>query len=292
LFPDARYKCTNKTKATHCLVIMRSTPTNYMAAFVFMATALGQTAPPSTGYQMGGPVRYPDSSEGPWVDVIMPMTITQCEPVLIYYNVSAWTGAGPIRLYLQTPTIESPNFLYLEFPYGSVGYLQWICNIPGGQGFIASVEPLYIEPDQYFLVEVGSSSACLGHLEPSYDTHLQYSTTEFDVYTTESFSSINFTTVWAGFHIPYAFAILLRIVQLNLIRSTTSYPTGSFSTILLNSASYPTGTFSTTTARCDFFFTDTHHTYLLPIAHPHHLAKNHMLLSLLVAQLAQSSSSY
>jgi hypothetical protein len=196
---------------THAWAIMRSTPTIHMAAFVFMATTLGQPAPPTTGYQLGGPVLIgseSSGSEGPWVDVIMPFTVAQCEPVPIYYNMTAWTKGGAIKLYFSTPTLlvsDNQGILYIEFPSGSIGYYEWICNIPASEGFVVNVEPLYIEPDQYYLVQPGSSSACLGPLTVTYGPYLQYATAEFASYTTQSFPS--FTTLWAPVHIPYVFAI-------------------------------------------------------------------------------------
>jgi len=89
--------------------------------------------------------------------MIFPLSIVQCEPVLIYYD-NPTTDHSFVFLY----TPDRDLFLTLAFPPG-VGYLDWICNIPAGYAFTA-----YSLVYQNFTVQLGSSSACLGDITTTY----------------------------------------------------------------------------------------------------------------------------
>jgi hypothetical protein len=147
---------------------------------------LGQ-APPSEGYQLGDP----GNPDAPLFDIIMPLTVAQCETVLIYYNNTAWNAAngGPLYLLLSNPSIMPDTaFIAIQFPSSDVGYLSWICNIPAGEYFIADAVSDTIQPRACatFVVQSGSSSACLRPLT-TYTSLLQYDTAVFASYTKASY---------------------------------------------------------------------------------------------------------
>jgi hypothetical protein len=171
---------------------MRSALTTFMAVLATTITAtLGQAVPPpSEGYQLGGPVN-PSDPGGPSFDIIMPLTVTQCDPVLIYYNITAWNAAngGPLDLLLSNPSLTSDfAFVTIQLPSSDIGYLTWTCNIPAGENFYASAVSPVSETLAYatFTVKSGSSSACLGPLT-TYTSMLQYDTTVFASYTAASY---------------------------------------------------------------------------------------------------------
>jgi len=113
---------------------------------VFLAAILpilAQVTRPTEGYEITNvPNNY---------DIIFPLSIVQCEPVLIYYNN---IGTDWISVDLHAP--DGGYILQLDFPPG-VGYLDWICNIPSGHTLYALASL-----SQTFTVQPGSSSACFG----------------------------------------------------------------------------------------------------------------------------------
>jgi len=117
------------------------------------------------------------------VDIIFPVSIVQCEPVLIYYNI---TDTDQIGVGFFTPDLYSYSFLRLYFPVG-VGYLDWICDIPAGYTFTA-----FCDFEQTFTVQPGSSSACLGDITTAY-SYVSYLSTYFQSYTQHTHSG-SFTT--------------------------------------------------------------------------------------------------
>ena len=128
-----------------------------------VVTLLAQPSPPSEAVQLGDPETD--------LDLRMPLTVVQCEPVFIYYNKpqrSLWD------MWMYTPNYT--RFLVMEIPIG-IGYLEWICNIPAGYGFIA-----YVFHDRYYVVQPGSSSSCLGDITATYG-HVAYATPVFQSFT-------------------------------------------------------------------------------------------------------------
>src|SRR5580704_12484463 len=96
-------------------------PLIFISLFVFITQ--GQILPldislPTEGYNLCAPTFA--------CELIMPSTVAQCEPVLIYYNI---TEPG-IYVDLLTPD-TGIIFLFLYTPLG-IGYLEWICDIPAG----------------------------------------------------------------------------------------------------------------------------------------------------------------
>jgi hypothetical protein len=116
---------------------------------------------------------------------------------------------------------EERHFVSLLIPSG-IGYLQWICNIATGHGFIASS---YFE--YYVVVQRGSSSSCLHNVTTTY-SYASYSTTDFEAYTRNppSASPTQLSekrAKWVYFIPPLS--------RVSLFASVTAFPTGSFSTI-------------------------------------------------------------
>jgi hypothetical protein len=148
---------------------------SFFARVIFLAIlaeiVLGQPSPPAQGIQLW----LVDRSLG--VDARFPLTVTQCEPVFIYYNntysIAASDTFGGVAL---NPAFHLPYFLIFYFPPG-VGYIEWICNIPAGYSFWVRANlnyPIVVQP--------GSSSFCLRDITTTY-RHATYSTAYFQSYT-------------------------------------------------------------------------------------------------------------
>jgi hypothetical protein len=86
---------------------------------------LAQPSPPSQGIQIGNP------DLGAW-DIRFSLTVTQCEPVPIYYN----TTTAEYAIFFNYGTPDTNTFLSIPIPIGA-GYIEWICNVPAGYGFYA-----------------------------------------------------------------------------------------------------------------------------------------------------------
>jgi hypothetical protein len=118
-------------------------------------TALGLTLRLSVQQQSVG-ISYHDPFE-PY-SVILPTTVAQCEPALIYYNITSAYISAPLI------TIESPDGLLvmdlfsLPDSQGS-GYVQWICNLPAGSVFQIYLGVIY---SAWYTVQPGSDSSCIG----------------------------------------------------------------------------------------------------------------------------------
>ena len=124
-------------------------------------TVLTQPSPPTEGIQLS--TAY---------DVRFPLTVAQCERVLIFHNTTDTYG---LNIYSHI----SGSFQVvtrLSIPVG-IGYLEWICNIPAGYGF--RVEGWY---ERFLVVQPGSSSSCLRALTTTY-SYASYATTAFQSYT-------------------------------------------------------------------------------------------------------------
>ena len=133
-----------------------------LAVFLAIFTVFAQPSPPMQGIQLG------NLSLG--IDFRFPETVAQCEPVLIYCD----TIRDGYSLYLLTP--DRHVFLRVPIPTGT-RYIEWVCDIPAGYGFIASYYSQH-----GFVVRSGSSSSCLRNITTSY-AYAVYDTTVFQSYT-------------------------------------------------------------------------------------------------------------
>ena len=152
--------------------------TMHLALAIFAVTlgawaVLGQPSP-SQGLQLNG-----GNGGGPF-DTIWPLTATQCEPFLIYFD-STGSDFATVNVIFTPDGTALATFL---FPARTNAYLDWICNIPAGQTFYASFPPTQI----YYTVQSGPISACLGALSTTY-SNLFFSTGVFQTYTSHPYSS-------------------------------------------------------------------------------------------------------
>jgi hypothetical protein len=129
-----------------------------VAVVAFFARAQEQIEPPADGYQL--------SSGEPGDSIIIPMSVAQCEPFFIFYNLT--TASSPFNyIYFF---MDGGTFLTLTVP-SNAGYLEWICNIPVGEKFYAG--------GLLYTVQPGSSSACLGDLTTTYSLAVYNTTGSF-----------------------------------------------------------------------------------------------------------------
>jgi len=126
----------------------------------------------------------------------MSLSLTQCEPVLIFYD-SERTDLLP--LFFSTPDNVEIGTVWV--PKGS-GYLDWVCIIPAGQSFLLAVDVQYY----YYTVQPGPSSACLGSTDAQHK--LTYKPSVYSTYTSHSYTA-NAATTWILTIPLYAFANLL-----------------------------------------------------------------------------------
>ena len=190
---------------------------------ILVLVAFAQPSPPAEGIQIGTP-------EVGW-DIRFPLTITQCEPVFIYYN-NTWrtdVGIGFVTLDAHV-TVDGqiiPVLLIIgPFPLG-VGYFEWICNIPAGLAFYATAGMSYP-----IVVQSGPISSCLGVMTTT-NSLVAYETTNFVTFT----ASRPITTPTTLFFDPSYLATYVRSLLLLLspdtypARSTVPFPTGAFPTL-------------------------------------------------------------
>jgi hypothetical protein len=111
-------------------------------------------------------------------DVILPSSVTQCEPFLIYYNTTVYPTNTSLVMDITTPNYRT-ILITFTFPPHSIGYLDWICNIPSGYSFIAET----FSYPQYYTVQNGSSSDCLGNITATSNAFYDYQTSVFQSYT-------------------------------------------------------------------------------------------------------------
>ena len=114
--------------------------------------------------------------------VIWPLEATECGSFLIFYNSTAATTAGN---YLFTPDL---TFLAAVLYPAGVGYLDWICNIPAGQGFFLGTMSSGIAVPYYYYAVQSGSSTCLGPLSTTYND-LDFATSVYQTYTSHSYLS-------------------------------------------------------------------------------------------------------
>ena len=94
------------------------------AVFLFVFTIRGEIldiSRPTEGYNLCDPTQD--------CELIMPLTIAQCEPVLIYYNMPF----SSVYFNLSAPD-SGDAFLSLYTTLG-IGYMEWICDIPARSTF-------------------------------------------------------------------------------------------------------------------------------------------------------------
>ena len=114
--------------------------------------------------------------------VIWPFEATECGSFLIFYNSSVATSKNSS---LFTPDLTL--FATVLYPAGA-GYLDWICNIPAGQGFfLGAIFGSGIAPFYYYTVQSGSST-CSGPLSTTYND-LDFATSVYQTYTSHSYLS-------------------------------------------------------------------------------------------------------
>jgi hypothetical protein len=194
-----------------------------MRSAVTTTTAtLGQAVPPLEGRQFGSLINNSDPG-GPSYDIIMPLTVSQCDPVLIYYNITAWNAANgdDPALFLSIYSPELYSILNIELPSSDVGYLAWTCNIPAGEYFFAfSQGGVFVG----YAVQPGSSSACLGPLT-TYTSLLQYDTGIFASYIAASHTSI---TLPSDFASAYVFPSSLLVYSSTLLEQLHPFLRASF----------------------------------------------------------------
>jgi hypothetical protein len=219
------------------------------------------------GYQLGGSTDL----GGPSYDLIMPLTVAQCQPVLIYYNFAAAAAAQETGFFDPNFILFTPGGLILvafTFP-NKVGYLEWICNIPANETFYAQSLGNSATVQAWYTVQPGPST-CLGPLTPSYIPDIYYGTV-FSAYTATISPDPTLDT--SSYNPPYVYPSFLFVYGLIVVRSTIPFPTGTFSTFTL---------------KCEFFFGPRITAYLLStVFHSHRLNMRpaHQIL-LLVALLA------
>jgi hypothetical protein len=135
--------------------------------FIFLilaAIVLAQPSSPAQGIQIGDDY-----------DIRFPLTVTQCEPVFIFYNVPSSSTA-----FVTLSTGSDNTFLFSIGPsVGDTGYFEWICNIPAGYGFWATSRPYIFH---YTVVQPGPLSSCLHNLNRTYQ-YASYNTIAFASYT-------------------------------------------------------------------------------------------------------------
>ena len=101
------------------------------------------------------------------------VAVTQCEPVLIYYNMAS------DRYNLSLLMSDFYEFLRIPVPSGT-GYIEWTCNIPRGYGLYGLVASNYRQ--YYLVVKPGRQSSCLRNLTRTYPS-ASYATSVFSSYT-------------------------------------------------------------------------------------------------------------
>ena len=131
---------------------------------ILAAIVLAQPSPPALGIQLG--------SSGSGSYVTFPLTVTQCEPVFIYYDNTIFNNF----FYLYNGEYTYAFLAIGPIPVGA-GYFEWFCNIPAGYGFWAEYAYLY-----YTVVQPGPLSSCLHNVTTTYQ-YASYATTSFASYT-------------------------------------------------------------------------------------------------------------
>ena len=124
-------------------------------------------AAPPGGVQIG----FPEIT----VDVRAPLIAKQCEPFRMFYQIPP----GPVAIVLVFAPEPRDYLILFRIPAANVttGYLEWICDIPAGYGFILSQFS-----DRFYVVQPGSTSSCLQDITATYQ-HAHYNTAAFRSFT-------------------------------------------------------------------------------------------------------------
>jgi hypothetical protein len=136
---------------------MRTTTFSTLLTTLAAAVVWAQPTPPPQGIQL----RNTEITNA--YDIRFPLTITQCQPVFIYYNTTGRT-AGTVSIGFVAVEEYNPMFLVIAVPSG-VGYIEWFCDIPAGYGFGVWGYHAY-----YLVVQPGSSDSCLSDITTTYHT--------------------------------------------------------------------------------------------------------------------------
>jgi hypothetical protein len=187
--------------------------------------ALGQQTNfprPTQGFGVGDPLYQ-------W-NITLPSSIAQCEPFVIYYNTSIFDEGDNFILDIRTPDSQTVLVL-LEFP-NAIGYLDWICNIPAGYSFVAEAFSF----KQYYTVDPGSSSACLGNVTTT-NSILFYQTPYFKSYTQAPPTSDASQSEFAQ---QCVYLVCFWFSRCSIfVRPPITYPTKSYSTITVGCDLFP-----------------------------------------------------
>jgi hypothetical protein len=204
-----------------CTTMRTVTLSSLPLCFSMLAvTVITQPSPPAQGVQL--------SNE---FDTIFPLTVSQCAPVFIYYNTTPIYG---YRTFLTIYTLVYDEYLLrFELPLG-VGYLEWICNIPAGYGFIAGA-------GHYFVVQSGTSSSCLRNVTASYP-FVSYNTTAFLPFTQSPPNTTLPNLVDPAPYVNFLMIQLFRSPSHHLPR-TVPLVIGSFATVIAKSAAFSLSSF-------------------------------------------------
>jgi len=111
-------------------------------------------------------------------DVVLPLTVAQCDHFIIYTNVTNVTFDYVVFTPPDDPDNPSKSAPFLRLnslPNGT--YFDWICNIPAGHSFHALAKHA-----QTYTVQNGSSS-CLGDIPPFSDPSVTITTSVFESFT-------------------------------------------------------------------------------------------------------------
>ena len=147
---------------------MRTVTRCAFAAFqaILVSTVMSQPLAPTQGIQF---------SDSDLFDIRFPLSVSQCDPVLIYHNTT-----GPSFIGIDTTIPAEPlrlcRLVTLNIPTG-IGYLVWICDIPAGYTFTAEYSFR-----RFYVVQPGSSSSCLQNVTTTY-ADAEYLTSDFATYT-------------------------------------------------------------------------------------------------------------
>ena len=189
---------------------MRTTTFSTLLAVLATAVVRAQPSPPAQGIQLGNT----DIING--YDIRFPLTVTQCEPVFIYYDTTA-RGAGTVSIGFVAAEQYNPMFLEIAIPSGT-GYIEWFCNIPAGYSFGVWGYHAY-----YLVVQPGSSSGCLTDITTTY-ARASYMTTVFQSYTSNSPANAgpSMMPVLHGYVYPFFFALSSALTIFSLARQFPS----------------------------------------------------------------------
>jgi len=201
--------------------VCMATTITFIATLIFVALGQESVPRPTEGCQVGNP----DAG----LDVILPLSIAQCEPVLIYYNITSPTFS-PL-LFSSPYDFQRGDFSLLisipDKPKPPTGYLDWICNVPAGYPLI--IWGLSYSP-QWYIVQPGLSSDCLGPVTVTVlNSAGYYQMPEFQSYTQNPPSIDSAYTTYQQY--VYQYLLCPSSISKCHVRPTTSFPTNALPTL-------------------------------------------------------------